>query len=34
VRPATDLTLRVDRDGQEIEIRVRVGVLPFFLLDR
>ena len=33
VRPASDLTLRVERDGKEIEIRIRVGVLPFFLFD-
>ncbi len=31
VRPATDLTLRVERDGKELDIKVRVGVLPFFL---
>ena len=32
-RPATDLTIRVDRDGKEQDVTIRVGVLPFFLLD-
>jgi uncharacterized protein (TIGR03067 family) len=32
-RPATDLTIRVDRDGKEMDIRIRVAVIPFFLLD-
>jgi S1-C subfamily serine protease len=33
VRPGSDLTLRVERDGKELDIRIRVGVLPFFLFD-
>jgi uncharacterized protein (TIGR03067 family) len=32
-RPGSDLAFRVRRGGEEREIVVRVGVLPFFLLD-
>src|SRR5262249_21135940 len=31
--PGSDLTIRVRRDGQERDITVRVGVLPFQLLE-
>jgi uncharacterized protein (TIGR03067 family) len=32
-RPGSDLTLRVRRDGEERDVVIKVGVLPFFLLD-
>lgn len=33
LRPGTDLTVRVRRGKTEQDIRVRVGVVPFFFLD-
>jgi uncharacterized protein (TIGR03067 family) len=33
-RPGTDLTLRVRRGDKELDVVVRVGAIPFFLLDR
>jgi uncharacterized protein (TIGR03067 family) len=33
VRPGSDLTIRVERGGKEQDIRVRVGVVPFYLLN-
>ncbi len=33
LRPGTDLTVRVRRGKKEQDIRVRVGVVPFFFLD-
>jgi uncharacterized protein (TIGR03067 family) len=33
VRPGSHLTIRVERGGKEQDIRVRVGVVPFFLLN-
>ena len=32
-KPRTELTIRVRRDEKEHDIRVKVGVMPFFLLD-
>jgi uncharacterized protein (TIGR03067 family) len=32
-KPGTELTLRVERDGKELDIVVKVGVFPFTLLD-
>jgi uncharacterized protein (TIGR03067 family) len=33
VRPGAEVTIRVRRDGKEQDITVRVGVLPFYVLD-
>jgi uncharacterized protein (TIGR03067 family) len=33
IRPNTDITLRVRRDGKERDITVKVGVMPFMYLD-
>jgi uncharacterized protein (TIGR03067 family) len=33
VRPGSDLAFRVRRGGKERDVTVRVGVVPFFLLD-
>jgi uncharacterized protein (TIGR03067 family) len=32
-RPGTELNLRVRRDGKERDFNLKVGVMPFFLLD-
>jgi uncharacterized protein (TIGR03067 family) len=32
VRPGTDLTIRVRRDDKEMDVRIRVGFMPFFML--
>jgi uncharacterized protein (TIGR03067 family) len=32
-RPGSELTLRVRRDGKERDLVIKVGVLPFYLLD-
>jgi uncharacterized protein (TIGR03067 family) len=32
-KPGSDLSLRIERDGKQQDIIVKVGVLPFFLLD-
>ncbi len=34
VRPGDQLTFRVRRDGKEQDIPVRVGVIPFYVLDQ
>jgi uncharacterized protein (TIGR03067 family) len=34
VRPGSELTLRIRRDGKERDVTVRVGVMPFSLLDQ
>ena len=33
VKPGSDLALRVRRDGKEMDLSVKVGVVPFFFLD-
>jgi len=33
VKPGTELTLRIRRGEKEQDVKVKVGVLPFFLLD-
>jgi uncharacterized protein (TIGR03067 family) len=33
VKPGSELTLRIKRDGKEQDVTVKVGVVPFFLLD-
>ncbi|MBI3409272.1 MAG: TIGR03067 domain-containing protein [Planctomycetes bacterium] len=32
-RPGTELNLRIERDGKERDIAIKVGVLPFYFLD-
>ena len=32
-RPGSEVTFRVKRGGKEQDIKVKVGVLPFFFLD-
>ena len=32
-KPATDLTIRVNREGKEQDVTIRVGVMPFLLLE-